>query len=114
MPAVRSKDLLPSTGTSVMRWKSITKPPVEAAVTAAFRNRPQAARLPLQRSRAFTLAELMVSVGVLVLIVLLSSQLFKATGTVTTLGHIQMNADAQGRQLLDRMAVDFAQMIKRS
>jgi len=62
----------------------------------------------------FTLAELVVSVGVLVLIVFLSSQLFNATGTVTTLGHKQMDADAQARQLLDRMGIDFAQWVKRT
>jgi hypothetical protein len=33
---------------------------------------------------------------------------------MTTLGHKQMDADAQARQLLDRMAIDFAQMVKRS
>jgi type II secretory pathway component PulJ len=66
------------------------------------------------RSRGFTLAELVVTVGVLVLLVLLFTQLLTSTATVTTLGHKQMDADAQARQLLDRMAVDFAQMVKRS
>ena len=62
---------------------------------------------------AFTLAELLVTVGVLVLLVLLS-QLLNSAATVTTLGHKQMDADSQARQLLDRMAVDFAQLVKRS
>lgn len=62
----------------------------------------------------FTLAELLVSVGVLVVLVLFFGQLLKSTATITTLGHKQMDADSQARQLLDRMAVDFAQMIKRS
>lgn len=62
----------------------------------------------------FTLAELLVSVGVLVVLVLFFGQLLKSTATITTLGHEQMDADSQARQLLDRMAVDFAQMIKRS
>ena len=88
---------------------------VEAAVSAAMPGQMQAARLPLQRSaRAFTLAELAVSVGVLVVIVLLATQLLKSAATVTTLGHKQMDADSQARQLLDRMAIDFAQMVKRS
>jgi hypothetical protein len=34
--------------------------------------------------------------------------------TVTTLAHKQMDADSQARQLFDRMAVDFAQMAKRT
>jgi len=67
-----------------------------------------------RRTRAFTLAELLVTTGVLVLLVFLASQLFTSTATVTTLGHKQMDADAQARQVLDRMALDFAQMVKRS
>jgi type II secretory pathway component PulJ len=72
-------------------------------------------RRPLQcYLHAFTLAELLVSVGVLVLLVLLATQLLNNAATVTILGHKQMDADSQARQLLDRMAVDFAQMVKRS
>jgi hypothetical protein len=37
-----------------------------------------------------------------------------SAATVTTIGHKQMDADSQTRQLLDRMALDFAQMVKRS
>jgi Tfp pilus assembly major pilin PilA len=66
------------------------------------------------RSRGFTLAELLVSVGVLVLLVLLFTQLLNSAATITTLGHKQMDADSQARQLLDRMAIDFAQMVKRN
>jgi hypothetical protein len=62
----------------------------------------------------FTLAELLVSVGVLVLLVLLATQLLNSAATITTLGHKQMDADSQARQLLDRMSIDFAQMVKRS
>jgi hypothetical protein len=62
----------------------------------------------------FTLAELVITVGVLVLLVILATQLLKSAATVTTLGHKQMDSDAQARQLLDRMAIDFAQMVKRS
>jgi hypothetical protein len=99
---------------------SRTKPiPVEAADSAASPERSQAARLPLEFSRsrhiaAFTLAELLVTMAVLVLLVLLFTQLLNSAATVTTLGHKQMDADAQARQLLDRMAIDFAQMVKRS
>src|SRR6266404_2590804 len=66
------------------------------------------------RSRGFTLVELVVTVGVLVLLVFLATQLLNSAATVTTLAHKQMDADAQTRQLLDRMALDFAQMVKRS
>jgi hypothetical protein len=89
---------------------------VEAAVPAAILGQAQAVRLPLLRrgGQAFTLAELLVSVGVLVLLVLLGTQLLNSAASITTLGHKQMGAEAQARQLLDRMAIDFAQMIKRS
>jgi type II secretory pathway component PulJ len=103
---------------------------VEAAVSAAFPKVLQATRpfgyrleqaLPLQcprptqrRHAAFTLVELLVATGVLVLLVFLASQLLNTAATVTTLGHKQMDADGQARQLLDRMAIDFEQMVKRS
>jgi len=50
----------------------------------------------------------------LVLLVFLASQLFNSAATITALGHKQMDADSQARQLLDRMAIDFAQMVKRA
>jgi hypothetical protein len=64
--------------------------------------------------RGFTLAELVISIGVLVLLVLLFTQLLNSAATTTTLGHKRMDADSQARQLLDRMAIDFDQMLKRS
>jgi hypothetical protein len=82
----------------------------------ATASRTSAFTLAKQRERisAFTLAELIVSVGVLVLLVLLATQLFNSAAIITTLDHKQMDADSQARQLLDRMAIDFAQMVKRS
>jgi hypothetical protein len=66
------------------------------------------------RAGGFTLAELLVTVGVLVLLVLLFTQLLNSSATIATLGHKQMDADSQAREVLDRMAIDLAQMIKRS
>jgi hypothetical protein len=135
--------LLDLTETNAMLQKTITEqdnPPVEVAAPTANPPRLQATRpfgdrsgqaLPLQlsqspitdhrspfrsrlRTGAFTLAELVVTVGVLVVLVLLFTQLLKSAATVTTLGHKQMDADSQARQLLDRMAIDFAQLVKRS
>src|SRR5438046_8558213 len=93
--------------------------PVEAAVSAATLRPSQAGRLAPQwpRFRAvsgFTLAELLITIGVLVLLVLLFTQLLNSAATVTTLGHKQMDADSQARELFDRMAIDVAQMVKRS
>ena len=93
--------------------------PVEAAVSTGILGTAQAIRLRphCARSRhiaAFTLAELLVTVVVLVLLVLLFTQLLNSAATIATLGHKQMDADSQARQLLDRMAIDFAQMVKRN
>ena len=89
---------------------------VEAALSAAVLAQAQRRRLSLQRRRTtgFTLAELVVSIGVLAVLVLLFTLLLNSAASITTLGHKQMDADSQARQLLDRMAIDFAQMIKRS
>jgi hypothetical protein len=49
-----------------------------------------------------------------VLLVLLATQLLNSAATITTLGHKQMDAGSQARELFDRMVIDFAQMVKRS
>ena len=83
---------------------------------AAILGQTQALRLPLQwrGTAGFTLAELLVSIGVLVVLVLLFTQLINGAATVTILGHKRMDADSEARQVLDRMAIDFAQMMKRT
>jgi hypothetical protein len=124
-----------------MRQETTTerdKSPVEAAVSAAVETQAtdpdtlpaearawaepaermagaQATRLPLQcLASAFTLAELLVTIAVLALLVFFASQLLKSAAAITTIAHKRMDIDAQSRQLLDRMAIDFAQMVKRS
>jgi hypothetical protein len=52
--------------------------------------------------------------GVLVLLVLLFTQLLNSAATITILGHKRMDADSEARQVFDRMALDFAQMVKRT
>ena len=100
----------------------VTRRTTWAVVSAVFSSHSLAAHRP-NRSRkvqatgregAFTLVELVVTVGVLVLLVLLFTQLLNSAANITTLGHKQMDCDSQARQLLDRMAVDFAQWVKRS
>src|SRR6266496_5595065 len=112
MPVARWKRSLPSTGTSAMRQESHIRSQESDGGTGFV---PSGNALKQRgRSRGFTLAELLVTVGVLVLLVLLFTQLLNSAATITTLGHKQMDADSQARQLLDRMAIDFAQMVKRS
>ena len=67
-----------------------------------------------KRTGGFTLAELVVTVGVLVVLVLLFTQLVNSAASITTLGHKRMDTDSQARQLLDRVAIDFAQLVKRN
>jgi prepilin-type N-terminal cleavage/methylation domain-containing protein len=65
-------------------------------------------------NHAFTLAEMLVAVAVLALVVLFVTRLVNSAATITTLGNKRMDTDSQARQLLDRMAVDFDQMLKRN
>jgi prepilin-type N-terminal cleavage/methylation domain-containing protein len=64
--------------------------------------------------RAFTLTEMLVAVTVLTLLIVLFAQLFNSASTITTLGTKRIDADTSARPLLDRMGVDFSQMVKRS
>ena len=65
-------------------------------------------------NNGFTLAELLVAISVLALLVLFVSRLADSAAAITTLGHKKIDADSQARQLLGRMVVDFAQMVRRS
>lgn len=62
---------------------------------------------------AFTLVEMLVAITVLTLVVVLVSSMLNSVSKVTTVGTKRMESDSQERQLLDRMSVDFAQMVKR-
>jgi hypothetical protein len=57
---------------------------------------------------------MLVAVGVLALVVVFVSRLVSTAATITTLGHKRMDTDSQARQLFDRMAIDVAQMVKRT
>ena len=92
---------------AVRKWDALCR----LRIATAYRGTPHAGA---KQTDGFTLAELVVTVGVLALLVFLATQLFNSATTITTLGHKQMDADSQARQLLDRMAIDFAQMVKRA
>ncbi len=69
---------------------------------------------PRGRKSAFTLVEMLVSIVALTAFILIVNRLVNSASIVTTVGNKHMDADNQARSVLDRMAVDIAQMVKRS
>ena len=63
---------------------------------------------------AFTLLELLVSMAVLTLLLVMVTQLVNSASMVTNTGNKRMDADSQARLLLDRMALDFGKIVKRT
>jgi prepilin-type N-terminal cleavage/methylation domain-containing protein len=66
-----------------------------------------------RHTNAFTLVEILVVIAVLGILTLLVSRLVNSAATITSLGTKRIESDGQVRQLFDRMAIDFAQMVKR-
>jgi len=62
----------------------------------------------------FTLTELLVSIFVLALIIFMFAQLMTSATAVSRTGHKHIDTDTQARVVLDRMALDFAQMLNRT
>jgi hypothetical protein len=70
---------------------------------------------PLRRSPAgFTIVELLVSVLIVVMITVIASQLMSSASAIARVGHKHFDTDTAARVVLDRMALDFAQMVKRT
>jgi len=67
-----------------------------------------------QTRGGFTLVELLVSVVVLLIVIFMVSQLMSSTAAVTRTGNKHIDTDTQARVVFDRMALDFAQMLKRT
>lgn len=67
----------------------------------------------LRPNRGFTLVEMLVAITVLAIIVLFVTRLFDNAAAITSLATRRMDADGQARPVLDRMSIDFAQMVKR-
>ncbi|PYJ11910.1 MAG: hypothetical protein DMF06_01230 [Verrucomicrobia bacterium] len=57
---------------------------------------------------------MLVAISVLTLLVLLVTQLVRSAASTTTLGHKRNDADSQARSLFERLALDLAQLVKRS
>src|SRR5438552_14112568 len=70
--------------------------------------------LPRRAREGFTLAELLVSVFVLLLLILMFTQLMTSATAIARSDHKHIDTDTQARAALDRMAVDFGQMLKRT
>lgn len=68
---------------------------------------------PHLRQGAFTLVELLVSMTVLMLIMTLIGQLLNTAQVITDGGNKHLDSDAQASAVFDRIAIDFAQMVKR-
>jgi hypothetical protein len=64
-------------------------------------------------TEAFTLAELLVSITVVVILVLVVSRVVATAANVASRANKRMDTDEQARELFGRMAIDFAHMIKR-
>jgi prepilin-type N-terminal cleavage/methylation domain-containing protein len=61
----------------------------------------------------FTLVELLVAIAVLAIIVVAAAQILGTTSTLTTVNNKHMDANDQARAVFDRMADDFARMVRR-
>jgi prepilin-type N-terminal cleavage/methylation domain-containing protein len=86
----------------------ITKPSGSAALRRGFTLKQRG------RSRGFTLVELLVSVFVVTIIILMVTQLMTSATAITRTGNKHIDTDTQARTVFDRMALDFAQMLKRT
>src|SRR5260370_16367631 len=65
-------------------------------------------------NNAFTLIELLISLAVTALIILMVAQLMNSATAVTRTGNKHIDTDTQARAVLDRMAMDFGRMLKRT
>jgi prepilin-type N-terminal cleavage/methylation domain-containing protein len=71
--------------------------------------------MPARRTNGgFTLVELLVSMFVVCLIFLMVAQLMTSATAITRAGNKHIDTDTQARLVFDRMALDFAQMLKRT
>lgn len=71
-------------------------------------------RQPGLKNGGFTLVELLVSIGLLVLMIIMVTQLTNSTGTTVGNSGKHMDADTQARLIFNRMSVDIARMVKRT
>ena len=76
--------------------------------------KPLTITAPQRDSWGFSLLEVMISTAVVAMLILLVAQLMSSATAITRTGTKHIDTDTQARLVLDRMAVDFAQMLKRT
>jgi prepilin-type N-terminal cleavage/methylation domain-containing protein len=64
--------------------------------------------------RGFTLMEMLISIVVLALLILIVTQVIDTAATTVRHANKHIDTDTEARTVFDRMAVDFAQMLKRT
>jgi prepilin-type N-terminal cleavage/methylation domain-containing protein len=69
---------------------------------------------PRGRYCGFTLAEMLIAIAVLTVIVLFVTRLVNSAANIVTHGKKHMDTESHVRPLFDRLAVDIAQMLKRT
>jgi prepilin-type N-terminal cleavage/methylation domain-containing protein len=62
----------------------------------------------------FTLVEMLVAIAVLAIILVTASKILSTTATLTTSSNKHMDANDQARAVFDRMADDFARIVRRN
>src|SRR5438132_10727784 len=62
----------------------------------------------------FTLVEMLISTAVLVLLILIVTQVINTAATTVRAANKHIDTDTEARTVFDRMAVDFAQTLKRT
>src|SRR5207249_1925768 len=63
---------------------------------------------------AFTLVEILISVAVLALLILIVTQVINTAATIVRPANKHIDTDTQARTILDRIALDFGRMLKRT
>src|SRR5437016_6856824 len=64
--------------------------------------------------RAFTLVEMLISIVMLALLILMVTQVVNTAATVARPANKHIDTDTQARAILDRIAMDFGRMLKRT
>src|SRR5438270_1512204 len=67
-----------------------------------------------RRTCAFSLIEVMLAVAVVTIMLLVLTQVMRSGTTIASAANKHIDTDTEARTMLDRMALDFAQMLKRT